>query len=867
MKSHSKTSFRGGLTPAQAHSDRRLAIGGGSCDCCVAYNLFLTALAPNPAIVFAHRPFARLLVVLLCAFTPNISKSKDNQIDSASWRIVVDGRQLVGPFATVAFDGRDVRLPLVPIAEMLGDQVEVNVQARTVTLARQDGVKVEFRAQTGEVRENGAPVLVSTGTVVQFTEPAESLRLPQQLVMGLLDASVAVDHQRKEVRIQRGVPLAAQPKVTRQGVAELYEARYSLTNSITNESYNFNAQLYGLGRILDGRTSVNLSFNGGTTLTPFNLNLVSIEHLRDNGQRLRLMDFSPGADLRFFQALIRGAAFDLPFSDGRGGSAFFGATPSGLSRSIGFDRFDTLIFGASFWFRREEQNPLSGAAGMMGFVGPGRRGGLTTGSIRYATRRLRIRTDFGFGGFEGQDRGDRTARGLAPFGDVAASYRPFSQLTFDAGLTHIGSEFLAPQIGGSLQPMNRVGGGASYTPFYWLSTSLRGRYLDRLTTGNDIGVTAGLSIRPPAPYPTLTVNHSQGTVAVVGDYLSTQVSLVQDWDRYRVTGDLVMNELGLLPLRVTGIVGASAQFGHHVVRASQAVSSGGALSGLFGWGAHGLLKGTTSMGAEFGYTKSGSQTQSFGRLLTSAALPWGQSIQLNMMVGQFGFQMMATLQGPLYRAPKLGDGNTISTTQIRELVTITGQVYRDNNQNGRFDSGEDEPAANVQVVVGGTHFAKTDDQGRYRVDNVKIGKREVRLDLLTVRADLTFLGSSEQLLVLTSGQDARVDFRLIRSGRVSGIVFLDVNGNGKFDEKDQPIDAVRMITGTKRDTLTDSDGTFLFGDLPPGEHLLIVDEKTLPEETELVGGPRKTHIRAGSETEGMQFPVRKKKRKVKVLEF
>jgi hypothetical protein len=49
-------------------------------------------------------------------------------------------------------------------------------------------------------------------------------------------------------------------------------------------------------------------------------------------------------------------------------------------------------------------------------------------------------------------------------------------------------------------------------------------------------------------------------------------------------------------------------------------------------------------------------------------------------------------------------------------------------------------------------------------------------------------------------------------------------------------------------------GNFLIGDLPPGEHILLVDEKTLPERTRSMAGSLTVKIGAGSET-AAAFPI------------
>jgi hypothetical protein len=82
-----------------------------------------------------------------------------------------------------------------------------------------------------------------------------------------------------------------------------------------------------------------------------------------------------------------------------------------------------------------------------------------------------------------------------------------------------------------------------------------------------------------------------------------------------------------------------------------------------------------------------------------------------------------------------------------------------------------------------------------------------------------------------------------------------VNENGRFDEGEQPLADVRVVTGSGRDTLTDANGNFMLGELPPGEHVILVDEKTLPDQTKSVRGSLSVKVLVGSETGDVLFPV------------
>jgi hypothetical protein len=90
---------------------------------------------------------------------------------------------------------------------------------------------------------------------------------------------------------------------------------------------------------------------------------------------------------------------------------------------------------------------------------------------------------------------------------------------------------------------------------------------------------------------------------------------------------------------------------------------------------------------------------------------------------------------------------------------------------------------------------------------------------------------------------------------LTGRVWLDSNGNGKFDEGETPLANVRVVTGSGRDTLTDADGFCVIGDLLPGEHVVMIDEKTLPEKMIAGGKPLAIQVFPGRQTDGADLPA------------
>ncbi|HKQ53151.1 MAG TPA: carboxypeptidase-like regulatory domain-containing protein, partial [Pyrinomonadaceae bacterium] len=223
--------------------------------------------------------------------------------------------------------------------------------------------------------------------------------------------------------------------------------------------------------------------------------------------------------------------------------------------------------------------------------------------------------------------------------------------------------------------------------------------------------------------------------------------------------------------------------------------------------------------------------------------------------GNSGPQLLLSLRGPLLRARRAEVFASAPVSELNSYGTYRGRVYQDVNLDGRFEGGVDKPQANVKVRVDGSRYVVSDEEGRYTIENVHVGEHQIHLDLLSVRADLTMLDDAAQAATLEPGRDLIVDFRLVRTGRIAGVVWLDTNGNNQLDEGEQPLADVRVVTGSGRDTLTDENGVFTISDLPPGEHAVLIDEKTLPEKTVSPAGTLSVQVQAGSETANVNFSI------------
>lgn len=134
-------------------------------------------------------------------------------------------------------------------------------------------------------------------------------------------------------------------------------------------------------------------------------------------------------------------------------------------------------------------------------------------------------------------------------------------------------------------------------------------------------------------------------------------------------------------------------------------------------------------------------------------------------------------------------------------------VYIDTNNNGKLDSGEKQTTTNTQGIYTFTDL----DAGLYRVRRVFPKGYRQSTDVLDLNLaagqviDDARIGSTARVLV--SGQVAHAD---TNSGIASRRVYVDTNGNGKFDSGEKNV-------------FTDSGGAFAFFDLVAGTYKVRAD--------------------------------------------
>ncbi len=426
-----------------------------------------------------------------------------------------------------------------------------------------------------------------------------------------------------------------------------------------------------------------------------------------------------------------------------------------------------------------------------------------------------------------------------------------------ARYTYVGRNFLSAQSG-LLEPTNLAAGDVIWHPRKWITASLGGSTATKPGRAGDFNrfETAAVNLTPSSRWPTVFFSHTQSSTPQLKKAAFTLASAAKQFSRWRLFVNATrVKTFG--PASLSAQAGASIRINEsNTFEISQGIGSRGLVSGTAAWQLSNLLRKRLSISGGLGYMRSAtSSLRTTENASVSVRLPRQSTLQFSYLRTQTGPTLLVSLRGFLFSSHRAARAISGPVAEVSSYGAVYGRVYQDLNLNGRFDPDIDLPQANVKVRVDGNRYVVTGPDGNFRIDTVQTGEHSVYLDLLSVRADLTLLDGAQQQVALVSKRDSVVDFRLVRTGRISGVVWLDLNENGKLDEGEQPLADVRIVTGSGRDTMTDANGYFLIGDLPPGEHVVLVDEKTLPDQTRSVNGSLSIKVLAGSESSGVAFAI------------
>lgn len=772
--------------------------------------------------------------------------------------IVVSGKPVALGATPIQLRGARLFLPIAPISRELSSELSVDLARRTVTVRRRTtGVVAEFDAKTGELRENNlVTVVIPQVAEIFFPTNADELLLPAEVIALLLDVSVAINDERREVEIH--INESGQGSASSSGPAARFEA------DAFDYAYDFRlsggSSVQSLGLRSTGRaglwhySATNVLWGGQGGILGLRNGSLFLENQR--GLRLSFGDFGSAIKLRSLSTLLRGVGFEAPVGKSRF-SFFTGFVTGGGSRGNGQlaqQSFDTTIVGTQFEFgshqpQRSREAGLSLSTGAIFFSGPSARGETFAANLQYGNALNRLGAELTAGTFSGETLNNHRVQGTGTAIDINDVFVPAKSLTFQGSFVQYSRSFLTPQRNPSLNDLRSWNAGASWHPIQLFSAQFGvsdSRKLSALRKGRTT-YSANFNLTPSTKYlPSVFASHSFTDNGRAGSFSLTQLTLARDYSKFRwfatltqPSGENILERL--IPDQSSGDAASIVQkfssrslsigAGIEMTKAGSVqlteTFSNNSWGGAVDWYAREKFWNRIQFAAGMTYTSAPNHFSVGTRLVSNIRITALHSLQVSMAKTPNDFQLSFGLSGSLFH-PRRPLSELASFNDRFRLGSMQGKVFQDINQNGRFDDGVDVPMPNVGVKLDGAHVTTTNEKGEYRFDQLEPGAHTVTLDFLTVRADLTLLGPPSQLASLATLERTSVDFRLIKTGQLSGTVWQDSNGNGKPDAGEKLFGDVRIVTSSGKDTLSDESGHFVIGDLPPGEYVVFVDERTLP---------------------------------------
>jgi hypothetical protein len=769
--------------------------------------------------------------------------------------------------------GDEWHLPLVPIARALGMEVSGTADGHGLRVRRADGAQITYDARTGEIRQG----FVLVGQLVDYRQVQivprlEEVLFPLSGVAALLGVSVQEDTERNLLVIEP-LPAAAAPagRAPKESAFNLASLEYNYGSFLNGPNYAQQGRLRSEGLLGETQLSGNLALSRLPGRGFLDFTQVTVAALFSGGRRLTLGDQLTFLGVDALMTTMRGVGYerkiggfvaDLYAGRGVGSADSSRAGPSSA-------RYDTNLAGVGFRRRSKNREFSFGSNIFRGVERSGAAAGFAFGATR-ARNQFRVQGLAGwFSGLSSRSILVRSDPAALPLGGTAANSQT-QQSNALGGLSVLDNQG-QPVLLTEQYERARVAGGAlgvsvtdTFNPFKQLSvTGQWERYGKNFLTSRDDarfnGTTNGalsLTVRP-IQYLGFTVGASDreyllGNAGRVRNYnygasgsaphFPVQVAYFRSiqldpatpfrrfsFEQYSVTTTRVKRYMAFLSYSVI-----------ELGRGMTARTAGATIVAEYGrYGRFNLhdqvqFGNNQRVGGEwylplrkeqsflrFGIDRLASRNSS-SRLMPVAGLrvplPRGQSFELSYMGDRDTHMLQFEMGGALIRHRELAR-NALDIPTVVVQTPLVGRVY--------FDSNLNKPVADVRVWLDDKP-AFTDAQGMFRFEQVAPGAHRLRAELTGIPAGFVFSGPAERTIAVVPYRVNSQDFRIIQTGRVMGrVVYMDYSKGGD-EPVERPFPDAHIIAGNDLDSFSETNGSFLIGDMTPGSYQLRVDAATIP---------------------------------------
>lgn len=164
---------------------------------------------------------------------------------------------------------------------------------------------------------------------------------------------------------------------------------------------------------------------------------------------------------------------------------------------------------------------------------------------------------------------------------------------------------------------------------------------------------------------------------------------------------------------------------------------------------------------------------------------------------------------------------------VTDTGFVSGRIFNDLYAGGEQGSTNTPGVGGVRLSLRptgmtGAPLAQTvDASGIYEFRNLAPGSYTLEIDHMTLPVDFRLPAQTSWQITVEPLRGSYLDVPLYAQRSVSGVVFMDKDGDGKFDPNiDEPLAGARVVAG-QSESPTDHQGAYILRNLPAGKMELI----------------------------------------------
>jgi archaellum component FlaG (FlaF/FlaG flagellin family) len=183
------------------------------------------------------------------------------------------------------------------------------------------------------------------------------------------------------------------------------------------------------------------------------------------------------------------------------------------------------------------------------------------------------------------------------------------------------------------------------------------------------------------------------------------------------------------------------------------------------------------------------------------------------------------------RQVSLSSGQTINVNfGVIDYGFVGGCIFNDTNLSGKAPSSNLHGLKNVLVRLrssdvkpGGLAVESvTDSNGTYEFRNLRPGNYTLEIDAMTLPVNFRLPAETSRTIAVLPLRGFYFDIPVAAQRAVTGIVFIDRDGDGRFSpQKEEPVEGATIISGNNSVAVSDSSGAYVLRNLPAGKIKLI----------------------------------------------